>query len=586
MQANRLKAAGELLDQEPVASFLVLSTLAMVLVPALAVALLLRCHVQVLWWTGPLLAVVTVLALGRTLLGRAGLRHPWFAPGVLLLSLVAIGVLCGLMADISADGATYHTEAVLGLERGINPVTTPFPGPMAMWTNHYPKLTWYFAAAVAKTTGNFQLGKSYTLLLALGCWVYARRWLRHMGVRPGCATLTATAMAANPVTMSQMVSMYLDGAMASLLTLAVLACVALVFGEKRWLDCAVLASVSVMLVSTKFTGLAYLAVLWAATGLCMLVRERGRGWRQQVASLRPLGLTVAVTVFIGVLVLGFNPYVTNMERGLHPMYPLAGPGHIDIMAHHISPVAFTDPRRNRVQNLVTSVMSRSQPNLEAPAWKVPFTTSVREIRSFAAPDVHLAGWGVFFSGVLLASIVMWVYGRGWRASAASLAAGLVLLTVLVNPYAWWARFAPQMALLPVFLLVPWMAGQRTRAMSRGHRIALVLCSLLVLDGVINAGCAMLASAVPTMRMHHLLARIADECGSGTYLAYTVPGAIPYHYEPFSGDRGITIETAGTGTGVPAGSKAYRVGVSWAPAELVRVGECQRSAPGHEPASGF
>ncbi len=574
LPSNRASGeAGELLDHEPVTCFLVLSLLAIVLLPALAVAVFLLMRMQVQWWVSAFLAIAAVMMLGWTLLSKVNARERWFASGILLLTFAAVSLVCGFTADISPDGATYHTEAVLALEHGVNPVIDRFTGPMQMWTNHYPKLTWYFAAAVAKTTGRFTLGKSYTLLLVVSCWIYAWRWLRQTGVRPGGALWMATAIAANPVAMSQAVSMYLDGAVASLVTMALLACTAIAFGRARRLDTAVLASASAMLIAIKFTGTAYLAVMLTATSVFVL--GRGGEWKQRTKKLRPLGAAAACAVVIGLLVLGFNPYITNIEQGHHPMYPLAGPGKIDIMAHHISPDVFTDVRRNRVQNLATSLLSRSQPNLEAPVWKVPFTTSLGEIRSFAAPDVHLGGWGVFFSGVFLVSVTMWVWGQAWRrVPEASFAAGVAMLTVLATPYAWWARFAPQLALVPVFLLVPWMANQNTGTLRRTGKLATVLCSLVVVDAAINAGCAMLASVIPTMRMHRVLTQAASECGSGTYLAYPMPGAMPYHYEPFSGYRGIIIESAAERMPFPSNEKAYTFGVSWAPAKLIRVGGCQ------------
>lgn len=567
-----LEAAGELLHGERVASFLVLSYLILILLPALAVALFLLARVPVIWWTGPLLAVGAVLALWRALLGPARGAERRFAAGFLLGSLLLVGVLCATLDDISSDGATYHTEAVLGLEHGVNPVTTMFQGPMQLWTNHYPKVTWYFAADVARVTGEFQLGKSYTLLLTLGCWVYALSWFRRMGMRLRAAVLLSVATAANPVAMSQMVSMYLDGALAALVTMAVLACTGIVFMRRR-LDGAVLALVSVMLVSIKFTGVAYLGVLLALTAGAILLRERG-GVKERIASLKPVLLAVVVAAVAGMGIIGFNPYLTNMAQGHNPMYPLAGADKIDIMAHHISPQVFADPHRNGVENLLDSIMSRSEPGLQAPSWKIPFTISLGEILSYVAPDVHLAGWGVFFSGVLLASIAMYLGLRGWRsAPAASFAAGAVLLTVLINPYAWWARLAPQLALVPVFLLVPWLLDERRETQLWVRRLAAVLCVLMILDGGMDAGLAVFASALQTSRLHRKLAQVARECGRGQYLAYAVPGDMPYHYEPYSGYHGITIVSASEGAHLPVASKAYPFGVSWGRVELVRTGGC-------------
>jgi hypothetical protein len=89
--------------------------------------------------------------------------------------------------------------------------------------------------------------------------------------------------------------------------------------------------------------------------------------------------------------------------------------------------------------------------------KVPFTIRWEEGPPSAACDVRLAGFGPLFSGALLLSAAACLLSRRRAAVAASLVAVALLGTVLVTAEGWWARFAPQLWLVPVVLAVAALA---------------------------------------------------------------------------------------------------------------------------------
>ena len=78
---------------------------------------------------------------------------------------------------------------------------------------------------------------------------------------------------------------------------------------------------------------------------------------------------------------------------------------------------------------------------------------------FWGADVRVGGWGVLFSGALILSLLglplLFFVPRKQRNTGLALL-GAVAVSVLVNPEAWWARFAPQLylvALIPGALLL-------------------------------------------------------------------------------------------------------------------------------------
>jgi hypothetical protein len=121
-----------------------------------------------------------------------------------------------------------------------------------------------------------------------------------------------------------------------------------------------------------------------------------------------------------------------------------------------------------MEKVLRSVFSASQNNPQqiTGGIKFPLSISLAEIKTFQVTDVRIAGWGPLFSLILLISlgtgILLVIRQRG-----KSLAGwGLILLitaTMLLNPEAWWARYAPQFWLIPVVVLVMalWHKDDRT-----------------------------------------------------------------------------------------------------------------------------
>jgi hypothetical protein len=86
---------------------------------------------------------------------------------------------------------------------------------------------------------------------------------------------------------------------------------------------------------------------------------------------------------------------------------------------------------------------------------VPFTVTKSETEAFAEVDVRIAGYGPLFGGILLLALALGlaVVVRQIRNRRADwdiwLPVSAVVLTVLVVPEMWWARYFPQLYLLPL-----------------------------------------------------------------------------------------------------------------------------------------
>lgn len=504
-----------LTDGQDVLAFLTLAYLAVVLVPAIMVALLLLLHVPVPWIQAQISLVAVLAVLYLTCLRTLPARQKFAVLGFFLGSSLLILLAAAFIYDVGWDGITYHSEAILGLLHGVNPIYATFDGNFSLFTNHYPKTEWYFAAALGGALHRFQLGKSYDLFLILACFIYSWRFFRGLRLDRSASLLLAAGTALSPIAASQILSFYVDGAMASLMSMLILSCLAQL-GCPTWLDRIVLAASAAATFTTKFTGAAYVCVSLFLLLAALLLYPLGSGWREKFGRIRPL-LAAAALFVLATLLLGYSPYVTNVLEGHSPGYPASGSDKIPVIAGDTQgPREFFLPNRNRFENFVVSFLSTSSEaqGSQSPVLKIPLTVRRSEIAASVNPDVRTAGWGIFFSGVFLTSVALYLFARGWERHPEIVLLGvlLVLATTFTNPYAYWARLVPQIAMLPVLLLIPCFATT-----SRPVKLlAKTIGVLLLLNSMLLAGLSAQSSIRGTLRARRYLKNVYLQCGPGDY----------------------------------------------------------------------
>jgi len=213
----------------------------------------------------------------------------------------------------------------------------------------------------------------------------------------------------------------------------------------------------VLLPSAKASGVAY-AGLFIVLVLPMLA------WGGGLAVARRVGVLAAIGLAAGVLLLGFNPYVTNTLRHGHPFHPLAGSGKVDIITNNAPPDVL---QHSRAVKLFGSLAARSSsviggPSLTPPtlAPKLPGSVTVAELKPFLSKnDVRIGGFGPWFGLALLVSWLglAWSWARrrrsAWQRGLLVLPTGLLLLSALVFPEPWWARYVPQVWLIPMVVAI-------------------------------------------------------------------------------------------------------------------------------------
>ena len=397
---------------------------------------------------------------------------------VLAASLVTLGIVAlgfwfsSAYVDFSWDGAAYHQEAIIRIAEGWPDFPRRLPESILYYDrlDNYPKAIWIIAASIYQASGNLDGAKLiHIVLFASALLMLLGALAREPRYSLPAVSLIALVAALNPVTIYQSHSFYVDGQLGSLLTI-LLALILLMVRAPRRQHLVLLALLLVLIVNTKQTGIAYAGLLTLALLALIYIAQREH--------FRVVFVTATMGGLLATLLFGYSPYVSNTINHGNPFYPVFGEEDIDIEIGQ-RPPGFD--ARSGISRLMLSTFSEPTLKISAPARpRPPFSMVSKEsIARFAHADIRLAGWGVLFSGGLLLALagltMLRATPRAARLTALALWATLVI-SVLINPEAWWARFVPQWYLATV---IP--GALLLLANNRPVRIygALVLCVLLL-----------------------------------------------------------------------------------------------------------
>lgn len=359
---------------------------------------------------------------------------------VVAYGLTFISFLVSYIAiDFSWDGLAYHQWAIEYIAKGQNNI---YQDTGNIWVDHYPKMSWYFGAEVYKVFGDIQFGKVYHFLFAAFTFFNTLRFSKSIGCSEKLGFIFSFLAALNPVFLAQFDTFYIDDILGSC-TFALFLSAILIVKKNELYDWIVLSLCSVIAINLKFSGLlpVGMSFLFILIVGC-LNRENFKSF------FRKTVLTGGITVVTAIFVVGYNPYLKNILMNKHPLYPLFGVEKVDIMSAS-SPISFHS--KNRLEKLVISIFSKSEDiyfatNAE-PKLKIPGAVSAAEIKSLTYPDTRMSGWGPLFSMSLIIGLLYFILSPK-RARELYYLVGLIIISGVIHPEGWWARY------FPIFIAIP------------------------------------------------------------------------------------------------------------------------------------
>lgn len=419
------------------------------------------------------------------LLYKKNITKPWLWIG-LFLSLLASSVWFGSVTiDSTYDGNSYHKTAIGALKHGWNPVSADinrFNGSTEnshkivdatgadrtsdeLWVNSYPKASWVFAANIYKMTGNIESGKALNLLAVFIVFLLAFSYL-YQKLGRSKSLIIACLLAFNPVAVAQLSGYFIDGAMGNLMLALIILLAMLIDKKAKEIQQGALLYIAISLIlviviNIKFTGLAYAGITVLCYWIFLLVKK---DWR----TVLRLSIVGAAALTFGLVVVGASSYIKNTITYGNPLYPLAGNNSIDIMTHN-QPASYAD--KSGVHKFIESNFGETANILRAgslevgdTSLKIPFTISADELAVLGNdPDLRQAGYGVWFGGILLTSLIIGIYllvrySRKYKTILPLFLLPLASVAIIAITFdnSWWARYLPQLYLLPILVLIALM----------------------------------------------------------------------------------------------------------------------------------
>ena len=224
-------------------------------------------------------------------------------------------------------------------------------------------------------------------------------------------------------------------------------------------------SAALLTCNLKFTGPVYTALILLPFAVWWLLERR-------LVARDLLICSIAASVLLAASI---NPYFTNLRDFGSPVYPL---NEWDVMEDQMSAGFLEEHSLKKLLISLTfsNLADRSSGN---PATDERNFTSPFQLRGFEefkkfsdTADLRIGGFGPFFGitiALTLLAAILLIRGPRNGIGFAVVALG-TLLSIVVNPQIWWARYVPQLWLLPVLVAT---AARRSQ-IAKGLALIIVL----------------------------------------------------------------------------------------------------------------
>jgi len=353
----------------------------------------------------------------------------------------------GLFFDYSFDGQDYHQYIIYELAEGWNPFfghtqeLVPALEKTELWANHYAKGLETVAATIACFSGDVELGKAVNFILFFSSGFFVLVFLKDFfsSVSHRKRLLLILIIIFSPTVIVQLFTFYIDWSLYSLFLILISS----LFSLKKvgGIHYFIVTIVVFLSSSIKFN-----ILFWIGFFILLFLLYFLYTHKKEIAG--KLLLWSLIGGMSGVLIGGFNPYVTNIKGGNNLFYPLMGEGKVDIMDHN-TPEMFR--KGNRFQNVVYSLFSLpNNHNTE----NMPSITQA--IKDSGAQDTRRGGFGPVFIFILVGCTFLYLNSNlssGRKRKIYNLFLLILFLALFILPAGWWARYVPFFYVFPLVMLL-------------------------------------------------------------------------------------------------------------------------------------
>ena len=409
---------------------------------------------------------------------------------ILSLLIVSLSTLISsFMFDRSSDGNTYHKDAIGVLKEGFNPVyessikqirkrqdDSKILTNYSIWTDHYAKANWIIAANFYSLTNNIESGKAMNLISMYLVFGFIFTSLSTC-MTTKKAMILALITVLNPITASQVFTYYNDQLVCMYLFLAILFLIKLdknINDKNSWFYYFL---TFIILANMKFNGLGYLLV-FSFFFVCKYLYQayKNKNFFQIFKKLCIIFIPLFIT---SLLIVGYPTYIKNTIDHNNPFFPLYDKNGEDIITAQ-QPKKFL--KMNNLEKLFYATFSKAN-NLrenDNTDLKLPFTVYKSELTPAMSNDLRISGWGIFYSGLLLCSIIIFIkYYKQYKKETSILYTLVItIFLLLIMSESWWARYTPHFYLFIILSLYILFKYEKKNLISNIY-VAIILINTLI-----------------------------------------------------------------------------------------------------------
>lgn len=411
--------------------------------------------------TFPFAIFLSILTLYFTLRNSISIKLIFRLVFQALLVLSLCLFISALINDHSFDGNSYHQETVALLMNGWNPQNPSDFKDIPIWSIHYARGLEIIEAAISITFNDIECGKGINLILAIACFFYVKAFcLQTLNqLKKTYINLIAIAITCMPITCSQIFTFYIDftGYIYFLLTiLLIIRLSSLSRSDKSqhirifipYICCIILS------IGTKFNIFAYEMLVLLLSALWLIYQHK--------THIFFILLNVSILSILAGIILNFNPYITNYIHYGNPFYPLMGANSLDIMTGN-TPEMFGN---GRLLDFIHSILSVKPPTY----------------------DQRIGGFGPLMFLILLTSLVILIVSFKRIPKVCKYIAVCAFASCFIFDQTWWARYIPQLWLVPSVALYVAFRYSKLKFLS------VSLLSLMLISSALAFACGVLPNA--------------------------------------------------------------------------------------------
>ena len=368
------------------------------------------------------------------------------AAAVVLICLA----LSGFHRAVRWDERAYHHPAAIAMAQGWNPVWQP---EVAKWNpqewgkggyagmfylESFPKGQWIIVAVTYKFFGRIEAGNfDHLLYLILSIPIAALAFMRFPRCSPCLAWLAGIAAGLNPIAIEQYQTGYIDGLLASLLTIFIFSLIAFILSGKKFFLLFTVTSFA-FLVNLKLTAPVIGGIIAAGFLLIIFLFKRDQ---------YPAYLKVMAGASILALIIGVNPYLTNTIKFGSPLYPIFPDTADGLKNMRALKIMHMDDKNRVYQFFAAQIFSDCIAGRRPPVYAGPDRFN---FKNTAVGAQEICGFGPLFGIAFLVSVAGIPFITRERLQAAILIT--IYISFLIIPHQAIARYIPTAWIIPVYTL--------------------------------------------------------------------------------------------------------------------------------------